>query len=96
MGKLYVERKGGLAGIGGTGSVIRSRGEIALATLSKNDLATLQALFQSATPSAQPSSVRDGYCYRISRGTGAEVQTIEVPEHVVPLAIAQCVKDDWA
>jgi len=93
MSKLRVERIGGLAGFGGARSHLRSRGEVDLETLSAEDKRKVESLFQSQG-SAQPSQVRDGFLYRIARTTPEGVETIEVPEAVVPSAISQCVKDE--
>ena len=72
-----------------------SRGEVDLETLSAEDKRKVESLFQSQG-SAQPSQVRDGFLYRIARTTpgGGGVETIEVPEAVVPSTISQCVKDE--
>jgi len=93
MSKLHVERIGGLAGFGGARSHLRSHGEIDLETLSAEDQRAVQSLFQSQG-SAEPSQVRDGFLYRIARTTPGGVETIEVPEDVVPAAIRECVKDE--
>jgi len=93
MSKLHVERIGGLAGFGGARSHLRSRGEVDLETLSAEDQRAVESLFQSRG-SAEPSQVRDGFVYRIARTTRGGVETIEVPEDVVPAAIRQCVKDE--
>jgi hypothetical protein len=93
MSKLHVERIGGLAGFGGARSHLRSRGEVDLETLSADDQRAVESLFQSQG-SAEPSQVRDGFFYRIARTTPGGVETIEVPEDVVPAAIRQCVKDE--
>jgi len=93
MSKLHVERIGGLAGFGGARSHLRSRGEVDLEMLSAEDQRAVESLFLSRG-SAEPSQVRDGFVYRIARTTPGGVETIEVPEDVVPAAIRQCVKDE--
>jgi len=93
MSKLHVERIGGLAGFGGARSHLRSHGEIDLETLSAEDQRAVESLFQSRG-SPEPSHVRDGFLYRITRTTPKGVETIEVPEDVVPAAVGQCVKDE--
>ena len=93
MSKLHVERIGGLAGFGGTRSHLRSQGEVDLGTLSAAERQAVESLFQSRG-NAEPSQVRDGFLYRIARTTPGGVETIEVPEDVVPAAIRQCVKDE--
>ena len=93
MSKLQVERIGGLAGFGGARSHLRSQGEIDLETLSAKDQRAVESLFKSSGK-AEPSQVRDGFRYRIGRTTPGGVETIEVPEDVVPAAIRECVKDE--
>lgn len=93
MSKLHVERIGGLAGFGRTRSHLQSRGEVDLETLSAEDKRAVESLFQSHG-NAEPSRVRDGFLYRIARTTPGGVETIEVPEDVVPVAIRQCLKDE--
>ena len=93
MGLLSVERIGGLAGFGGPGAHIRSRGQIGISSLSDEDQRTLEKLFKDRG-GAKPSATRDGFSYRISRSTASGTETIEVPEALVPAAIAACVKDE--
>lgn len=93
MAKLHVERIGGLASFGGVGAHIRSHGEIDMEALSATDQRAVEALFQSHGKE-KPSQMRDGFFYRISRNTSGKVETIEVPEAVVPLALSQSVKDE--
>lgn len=100
MDLLTVERIGGLAGFGGRGSKIRSRGQVSLASLCEADKKTVEQLFKAhglkPPNEAKVSAVRDGFCFQISRASNHGVQTIEVPEAAVPLSIVQCVKDEWA
>lgn len=88
-----VERVGGLAGFGGPGARIRSRGQIAFASLSEADQRTVEQLFKKRGK-VKPSALRDGFSYRISRADASGAQTIEVPETEVPASIAACVKDE--
>ena len=87
--QLKIERLGGFAGFGGPH--LKSRGELSTSELSPADLAALEALFQegAAAGAANP----DGFVYRITRNAGDQEQTIEVPEHEVPEAIRNSVKD---
>ena len=100
MDLLTVERIGGLAGFGGLGSNIRSRGQVSLASLSEADKTTVEQLFKAhglkPSSEAKVSAMRDGFCFQLSRTSHLGVLTIEVPEAAVPLSIAQCVKDEWA
>src|SRR5262245_52352420 len=93
MAKLHVERVGGLAGFGGVGAHVRSHGEIDTAALPPAEQRAVEALFQSHGKT-KTSQVRDGFRYRISRTTPGGVETIEVPEAVVPAAVSECVKDE--
>jgi hypothetical protein len=93
MGKVHVERVGGLAGFGGAGAHVRSRGEIDIARLSPAEQQAVESLFQSRGK-VKPSQARDTFRYRISRTTSKGTETIEVPEEVVPAALSQCVNDE--
>ena len=92
MAKLHVERVGGFAGFGG-GSHIRSHGEVETATLAADQQRAVEALFR-ARGKAQPSPVRDGFRYRLSRATPQGIETIEAREADVPAVISECVKDE--
>ena len=88
MDRLKIERVGGLAGFGGPH--LKSRGELALTDLSSADHKTVEALFANPkSVAAPPPGQADAFRYRITRGT----ETIEVPEHAVPAAIRNSVKD---
>jgi hypothetical protein len=93
MGVLKIEKIGGLAGYGMSGSKLRSNGEQALSALSAGDRASVETLFSN--PHGLPGSgqERDGFRYRITRTANGEDQTIEVPESAVPSALKACVSD---
>lgn len=93
MAILQVERIGGLAGFGGAGSHLRSRGQLDIEALSAAEQQAVEALFQSHGKE-KASQMRDGFRYKITRVTSGKSETIEAPEAVVPVAIAQCVKDE--
>lgn len=93
MGLLTVERLGGIAGFGGPGARIRSRGQIEHSSLSDADQQAINTLFK-ARGGATRNAVRDGFVYRIVRTTAAGAETIEVAEDKVPAALAACVKDE--
>jgi hypothetical protein len=93
MGPITVERIGGLAGFGGHGARIHSRGQIHFDSLSGADQRALERLF-AAHPNSETTLVRDGFCYRLSSATVDGSKTIEVPEALVPKAVAACVKDE--
>ncbi len=92
MAMLQVERIGGIAGFGAGGSHLRSQGEVDMASLSSHEQEAVEALFQS-DPKTDPSKMRDGFRYKISRTTASGTETVEAAESAVPPAIAQCVKD---
>jgi Emfourin len=94
MTVLHIERLGGLPGVGTPRSRLKSCGEIALSSLSQRDRAAIEDLFL-APPAEVASAVRDGFRYRISRAGTSGAETIEVPEAVVPAAVAACVKDTF-
>ena len=92
MSLIHVERIGGLAGFGGVGAHVRSRGQLDLNKLPVAEQKAVEALFKShAKP--ESSQVRDGFRLRISRTTSAGTETIEIPETAVPSILTQCVED---
>ncbi len=95
MDLLTIERLGGLAGLGGLGSRIKSRGQVALASLCSADQTAVEHLFASHAKKT-PRAVADGFCYRISRTLKTGVETIEVAEDALPHSLIHCVKDELA
>jgi len=93
MAKLQVERIGGIAGFGGAGSHLRSRGEVELTNLSAAEQQAVDSLFQSQDK-PKSSQMRDGFQYRITRNTANGVETIVVPEEAVPATIRGSLKDE--
>jgi len=91
MSRIKVERIGGFAGFGLPGSHLKSRGEGELSELSDADRGALDALFERKGRAEAPTP--DGFRYRITRETDGAPQTIEVPEHRVPLVLRNSVKD---
>jgi len=89
--RIEVERIGGFAGFGLPGSRIKSRGVLSISKLSPADLSALDTLFSSDVPASQP--MPDAFRYRITRVIGNKIQTIEIPEELVPMFIKNCVKD---
>jgi hypothetical protein len=87
---LKVERFGGFAGYGH--GHLKSRGEIAQSALSPADQAAVDALFR-AHGKGPPSTVVDGFSYRIARKAAKGMEMIEVPEERVPAMVRDCVKD---
>jgi hypothetical protein len=84
MDKLIIERRGGFAGL-------KAKGEIE-AALDAPTRAALDALFAAKTkfPAARGA---DRYVYVLTRGTGADAKSVEVPESLVPASVAASVKD---
>jgi hypothetical protein len=85
MDKLVIERRGGFAGL-------KARSEIDAAELDEPTQKALDALFAAKKkfPAARGA---DRYIYTLTRGTGAEAKTVEVPESLVPASVAASVKD---
>ena len=91
MSRVQVERIGGFAGFGLPGSHLRSRGELALSELSAADRNALDTLFDKKGSAEPPKP--DSFRYRITRESAEGPQTIEAPEHQIPMALRNCVKD---
>lgn len=91
MSIIHVERVGGLAGFGGAN--LESRGDKAYADLSADDQRAVDALFAARGSKADDGPVRDGFRYKLSRKTAKGIESVEVPERVVPAALAAVVRD---
>lgn len=90
MDMLTIERRGGIAGFGGPN--LKSEGQLALADLSAADQERVKKLFAGGSkPPARNTG--DMFRYRITLQSSAGSQTIEVPENLVPAALAASVKD---
>ena len=90
MGKLTIERLGGVAGFGGPH--LKSEGQLAVADLSPDDRAKVEKLFESGSK-PPVKNTNDVFNYRITRQKDGRSQIIEVPESVVPTALISSVKD---
>jgi len=88
---LQIERVGGYAGFGGPH--LKSRGEVALPTLSPAERQAVETLFSDPQNAPAQPSEADAFRYRITRQTSAGPQTIEVPGNVVPAALRNSVRD---
>ena len=84
--RLKIERRGGFTGL-------PARGEVETASLSAADLASVEALFRRKTP-PPPSPGADRFTFRLSRHRESGVQTMDVPEHLLPAALAVAVKEE--
>jgi len=89
MDRLDIERVGGQGGFGGPN--LKSRGHVASSKLSAADRSAVEALF-AKPPSDAP--MPDEFSYRLTRQTPNGPQTIQVPEHHVPIAVRSTVKDE--
>ena len=83
--RLKIERRGGIAGL-------KASGEVDCATLCAADRATLEALFGRRAPLPR-SPGADRYIYTLTRQTARGAQKLEVPEHLLPEALAAAVKE---
>jgi hypothetical protein len=86
MDRLTIERRGGLANLKG-------RGEVDAQSLGAADRAAVDALFRRERP-LPPAPGADRYVYVVTRVTEAGRQKIEVPEHLLPAALAKAVRDE--
>lgn len=92
MGKLKLERIGGLTGLGGPRSRIRSCGECDLAALSAEDQQAVEALF--STSAAPAAAGADRFRVRLSRVTAAGQQVVVVPEEAVPAKLLAYLREE--
>ena len=93
MGRLKIERLGGLAGFGLPGSKLKSTGEQDIDALSAEDRAAVEALFHNKGQQQKPGPERDAFRYRLTRNSNGQDETVEVPEAAVPRALKACVTD---
>jgi hypothetical protein len=93
MGRLKIERLGGLAGFGLPGSKLKSTGEQDIDALSAEDRAAVEALFHNKGQQQKPGPERDTFRYRLTRDNNGQDETVEVPEAAVPRALKACVTD---
>ena len=91
MDRLDVERLGGLAGFGGPGGHLKSKGTVDLRLLSKSDQDQVRALF--GNPPSAVSVAPDAFWYRLTLYAPGGPKTIDVEEQQVPASICASVKD---
>jgi hypothetical protein len=89
--RLQIERLGGLAGFGGPGGRIKSKGEVGLSDLSAADRQRVEDLFAKKVPVPAPKP--DAFRYRLTRQTPQGLETIEAPEDIVPQTLRDSVQD---
>ena len=85
MDKLIIERRGGFAGL-------KAKGEVDASAFDAPTRAALDALF-AAKKKFPAAKGADRFVYVLTRGTGADAKSVEVPEHLVPPSVAGSVKD---
>ena len=90
MGKLTIERVGGVAGFGGPH--LKSEGQLAVTDLSPGDRAKVEKLFEIGSK-PPVKNTNDVFNYRITLQKDGRSQTIEVPDSLVPTALISSVKD---
>ena len=83
--RIRIERRGGLAGL-------KACGEVDCATLCAADRAVLDVLF-GRRASLPRSPGADRYIFTLTRQTARGVQTLEVPEHLLPQSLVAAVKE---
>jgi hypothetical protein len=93
MGRLKIERLGGLAGFGLPGSKLKSTGEQDIEALTAADRAAVEALFANKDRPQKPGPERDAFHYKLTREKNGQDETVEVPEAAVPQALKACVSD---
>ncbi len=85
MERFIIERRGGIAGLKG-------RGEIAADELDESDRETLKDLFKGGRKLPRDEGA-DRYVYTVTRVSVSGSKTVEIPETLIPRALARCVKD---
>jgi len=86
--RIRIERRGGLAGL-------KAAGEVDGAALCAADRAALDALFARRAPLPRAPGA-DRFVYTLTRHTAHGTRTLEVPEHLMPEALAAAVKETLA
>lgn len=94
MAVIQVERFGGLAGFGGGGARIRSRGQIDTSLLSASETEAVDALFRGQGATEAPGNA-DRFRVELTRSTADGTETVVVPEADIPAKVAACLKDEF-
>lgn len=93
---IYVERCGGLAGIGNKHSCIRSHGEINTSSLSSAEIKQIEQLFDQKNISNQVKACPDQFKYQLMRQSqNGQMDKVEVQETELPSKVISCVKDEF-
>jgi hypothetical protein len=85
MDTVRIERRGGFAGL-------KAKAEVDVSLLDDATRVAIDELFAAKTSFA-PEKGADRYVYVLTRGTGADSKSVEVPERLVPAPLAASVKD---
>ncbi|MBV9077132.1 MAG: hypothetical protein JO048_06565 [Methylobacteriaceae bacterium] len=98
MDRLTIERIGGFAGFGG--SRLKSRGEVSLSDLAPADRDAVERLLADLPGSAAAqggaaprTGAADAFSYRLTVQSPDGPKTVEAPEHLVPSAVRDSVRD---
>lgn len=84
---FIVERRGGIAGLKG-------RGEVAADDLNDGDRETLKNLFKGSKKLPRDEGA-DRYIYIVTLQSESGSKTVEIPESLIPRALARCVKEQF-
>lgn len=92
---IYVERCGGLAGIGCTCSCIRSQGKINTSALSSAEIEQIERLFNQKNVLKQTKTRSDQFKYQLIRQSpNGQIDKVEVQETELPSKVISCIKDE--
>jgi hypothetical protein len=95
LDRLEIERFGGLAGIGLSGSRIRSRAVISSNELNKLERDSIQALFGDQGGIARPGPQgADQFRYRVTIHSGNVRHSIDVTEGELPESLTDRIHDE--
>jgi hypothetical protein len=86
METYLIERRGGLAGV-------PAHGEIAAADMDPDDRARLDRLLDGQTRVTRDAGA-DRFSYVVTRRTPSGETTLEIPESLVPQAVARAVRTE--
>lgn len=87
MERFIIERRGGIAGLKGHGS-------IAADELDQNDRETLKNLFKGGKKLPRDEGA-DRYVYTVTHESESGRKTVDIPETLIPRALTRVVKDQF-